>query len=490
MCTKRIAFHLLIFLLLTGCARPVESSTPLAAPPSNTAPPAPATPASTPVAAPLPTPLPRPRPVRTQYQLTARYDPDVQILEVVEGITYVNLTSEAIPNLILMVEANRSAGMFELNSLTRADGTPLEGYSLEGGVLTLPIPAPISPAGSLDLKLSYRLYLYEGDGILGANARQTNFGDWYPYLPPYLPGQGWVVRQPSSVGEHLAYDLADYQVEIQVNDPQNTLVIAASAPAESSAAGVFRYHLEAARSFAWSASREYQLLHSTVSGVELYAALLPEDLPAGNNALTIMGQALEFYSQRFGAYPHPSLTLVDAALFDGMEYEGLFFLDQVYFTTFASGPNSFLLPITAHETAHQWWYGMVGNDQALEPWLDEALCTYSELLFYQEKYPSDVSWWWDFRINRFQPEGWVDSTIYDHAEFRPYVNAVYLRGALFLDALRRQIGDESFLAFLKDYAGQYRQGWADRAGFFKVLGAHTQANLSDLVSSYFMRSMP
>ena len=31
-----------------------------------------------------------------------------------------------------------------------------------------------------------------------------------------------------------------------------------------------------------------------------------------------------------------------------------------------------------HETAHQWFYSLIGNDQARDPWLDEGLATWAE----------------------------------------------------------------------------------------------------------------
>jgi len=46
---------------------------------------------------------------------------------------------------------------------------------------------------------------------------------------------------------------------------------------------------------------------------------------------------------------------------------------------FRSGGGPFLDVITQHETAHQWFYSLVGNDQAHDPWLDEALATWSQL---------------------------------------------------------------------------------------------------------------
>jgi len=46
--------------------------------------------------------------------------------------------------------------------------------------------------------------------------------------------------------------------------------------------------------------------------------------------------------------------------------------------------KNYLTTLSVHETAHQWWDGLVGTDQALEPWLDEALATYAERIFYQK----------------------------------------------------------------------------------------------------------
>ncbi|MFH0802344.1 MAG: hypothetical protein V2A78_08185, partial [bacterium] len=91
----------------------------------------------------------------------------------------------------------------------------------------------------------------------------------------------------------------------------------------------------------------------------------------------------------------------------------------------------------------------------------------------------------NFRVYDFQPTGWVDSSIYDLGSFRPYTNAVYLRGALFLEALRVRIGDEAFFAFLKDYAAQKAGRRATAADFWAILALHSSADISDLRQAYF-----
>ncbi len=159
----------------------------------------------------------------------------------------------------------------------------------------------------------------------------------------------------------------------------------------------------------------------------------------------------------FGALPQQRLVVVEADFPDGMEFSGLIFVGAGWFDQWTGTPQSYLTIITAHEVAHQWWYARVGSDQALTPWLDEALATYSEYLFYEAHYPELSDWWWQFRVATFVPDGFTDaapvgSSVYTFPNLRSYINAVYLRGARMLHQLRRDLGTEAFLAWLAAYA--------------------------------------
>ena len=138
--------------------------------------------------------------------------------------------------------------------------------------------------------------------------------------------------------------------------------------------------------------------------------------------------------------------------------------------------------------AHQWWYSLVGNDSATEPWLDEALATYSERIFYENNYPANISWWWQFRVNYFDPVGYVDTNIYNGGSFRLYTNAVYFQGAYFLDELRERMGYGNFSQFLKEYATRYSYGHATASDFFTLQREIVNVNISDLLSKYFLNS--
>jgi aminopeptidase N len=232
---------------------------------------------------------------------------------------------------------------------------------------------------------------------------------------------------------------------------------------------------------------------ASAGDITIYSYSFPYDKSAAEEVLQNTADALQLFSQLIMPYPHSTLSVVEADFLDGMEYDGLYFLSHGFYNLYDGTPKGYLTFIAAHETAHQWWYGLVGNDQALEPWLDEAMCTYMEHIFYENIYAdyppgsgqSLVDWWWYYRINFYEPTGWVDGTIYDFNQFRPYRDAVYLNGAKFLDDLRILIGDEAFYAFLRDYAEQEKLNVATATDFFAILRAHTNQDLDELLAQYF-----
>ncbi len=425
-----------------------------------------------------------PAPARTQSRLVARLDQQRHHVSVSQTVTIVNDSGVVLADLLFVVEPNRQPGVFRLNSLTWAGGQPVDTFTLEGARLSVSLPQPLEKGEFIGLNLSFELDLPARAGPFGTTGRQTNLGDWYPTLPPYRESDGWLARKPALVGEHLAYDVADYQVEIQLLGPAADSTIAASGLI-GGGEGSYLYRLEAARGFACSVSSEYVPLSETVGSTTVTSYVFPEHIAAGEAVLRTTAEALALYQELFAPYAHSDLAVVEGHFADGMEYDGLYFLGSEYYAAYGGSPQGYLTAIAAHETAHQWWYGLVGNDQALEPWLDETLAIYSELLYYERLYPDLVDWWWEFRVQRFNPRGWVNSTIYEHGGFRSYVDAVYLRGALFLRDLRELVGDGAFLAFVQDYAARNSGRQATSEDFFAILAEHTTADLRPLIRAYF-----
>jgi hypothetical protein len=409
-------------------------------------------------------------------------------ISVDETVIYPNLSPDSLTSLVLAVAPNRWESSFQLDWLT-IDSQLSTNHSLAGQRLEFCLPQSLAPGGAVTLAMHFEVYLpwLASDSIYGYNNAQSNFVDWYPFVAPYVPGQGWLLHDPASVGEHLVYDVADFDVTIQLSDPSLAVTVAASALATPSGAG-WHYTLPQARTFAFSASDKYLSSTASFGSVVVTSYYFSGYDLAGGAILQAVVDALTVYSDRYAAYPFASLSIVQAYFPDGMEYGSLFFLNRSFYLGYDGTTQNNLTMIGVHEAVHAWWFGLVGNDQALEPWLDEALSIYSERIFYETYYPDLVRWWWNFRVYGFQPVGWVDSNIYELGSFRPYTNAVYLRGAEFMEDLRVRVGDEAFFAFLKDYAAQMAYKRASADDFFRILRLHTSADFSDIVSSYFQYS--
>jgi hypothetical protein len=453
---------------------------------------------------------------RTQYQLEAVLNYVQHHLAVTETITYTNTSDDSLNELVLMVESNRYLDTFQLNKIESVKTGPIQDYVLKANQLKIPLPQPLESNQTIQLEMEYELFLPSptpNPNIrpipFGYTARQTNLVDWYPFIAPYRAGQGWLAHDPGFFGEHLAYESSDFQVDLRIEDamPYDPLLTPTTTPSSSkfrpliiAASSIpsiedkwYRYRLENARNFAWSASREYVVKQQMVGNVQVLGYAFLTHAQAGDAALDATAKALGLYSDIFGPYPHTTLSVVEADFLDGMEYDGLYFLSNGFYNLYTGKPADYLTAIAAHETAHQWWYGIVGNDQALHPWLDEALCTYSERLFYEKFYPQDLDWWWEYRINYYKPKGWINSSIYSFNyttdAYRAYRDAVYLNGALFLENLRKLIGDEAFFAFLKDYTHQLSGKIASDEDFITILQSHVPSgvDLQPLLNQYFMK---
>lgn len=478
---------LLLLAVLVSCGKPAP--VPTASPEPPAAPPPTAT-ALLPTDIPTPTPLPVPE--RARYTLAVALDYAAKTVSVNESILYPNHTGEMLTSLTLAVVPNLWTGGFALTGLA-VDGAPVAAYTLQGQRLEIPLPAPLPPEATVTLTLQFALALpfaeqqdpsLERPRIYGYTARQVNLVNWYPFIVPYQGGTGWVLHDPWYYGEHLVYEAADYEVHLKT-DPG--VVVAAGGLAE--AGGEFtRYSLTAGRAFVLSASPEFQTASVQVGDVIVTSYYFPFYEKPGQAVLDVSAKAVQLYGQRFGPYPHRTLAAVMGDFNDGMEYSAFYFLPRDFYNLYDGTPKNYLTFVAAHETAHQWWFERVANDQALHPWLDESLCNYSERLYYEVYHPELVSWWWPYRMYYYDPSAKMDIRVYDGTGFQPYTNATYFRGAHFLEDLRARIGDEAFFAFLQDYQAQLNGKIAKPQDFFALLRQHTSVDISDLLAAYFANS--
>ena len=503
----RITSYFLLLTFLISCSPQSPTAAVFTATPPPPATEIPPTDSSLPTEPPTAVPTLPPALGRPQYTLDLQLSYTAKAATVNETIVYPNWTGETLTNLVLAVEPNLWSGGFSLKSIA-VDNQPITHYTLEAFSqrLEVQLPQPLQPSGTITITITYGLILpqmqaYENASndirpqIYGYSEKQVNFVDWYPFVVPYNPGQGWVLHNPWYYGEHLVYEVADFDVKVTFTDGANPKVAASGAEVEPSAqatpegtpSGVVsrRYMLQAGRTFALSMSDHFKVAQQTVGDVTVYSYYFGFYDAPGEAMLQTTVEAMQTFSERFGPYRHKTLSAVQGDFNDGMEFSGLYFISRDYFNLYDGTPQNYLVAIAAHETAHQWWFDAVANDQALEPWLDEALSTYSEVIYYETIYPDLVDWWWGYRYFEFQQAGYVDTQIYDGGGQRPYWDKVYLTGARFFQALRERVGDEIFFAFLKNYYNQSVGKRVTSADFFRVFRENTAADITELLITYF-----
>ena len=400
-------------------------------------------------------------------QVAARVDIDYaqKAASVDQLLSFTNREDASLQSIVLDIQANQWDGSFVLNELL-VDESPAY-HELDSNRLEIPLAIALPPGCAIEIEIRFRLLpdvIRDGmrafRGFFGYSPRQLNLAHFLPNVAARI-NKEWRIHSPANFGEQIVYDVADWQVEVHVQDATEDLKLAAPGEIKELEPGLWQVELRGSRDFALSLSEKFQLLEGgTASGVGVAVYTL-RDSQAGVNingknsashVLTITIQALELFERLFGKYPHDRLVVVQGDFPDGMEFTGLVYVGSAWFAQFDGTVYNYLTLVSVHEIAHQWWYALVGSDAALHPWLDEALATYSEYLFIESHYPADKNWWWTFRVAGYFPQGDVDSKVYEFNTFREYINAIYLRGAQMLHNLRQDMGDEQFFQLLRTYA--------------------------------------
>jgi aminopeptidase N len=222
-----------------------------------------------------------------------------------------------------------------------------------------------------------------------------------------------------------------------------------------------------------------------VGDVTVHSYHFPNNAEAGQVALDTAAQAVELFTELYGPHPFSDYRLVETEFAGGMEFSGVTFLGSAFYDQYDGTTRAPLIPLAAHEVAHQWFYGLVGNDQLTEPWLDEAPAEYSGFLYYERYLPEDVDWWWFYAVDQWAPTGKIDNLVYVFRDNREYMDAVYRRGAQFMRDLREAMGDPAFFGFLEEYQRRYAGRLASSRDFFALVQEFTTADLVPLQEEYF-----
>jgi len=243
------------------------------------------------------------------------------------------------------------------------------------------------------------------------------------------------------------------------------------------------------REFMLAASPAFVLQQQTWQDVQINHWGLSESDEAQAEVLQVAADSMDIFNQTFGPYPYSELDIIAAPLNNasGVEYPGLILLGEGLYTSKSTPP---MLPyVTAHEVAHQWWYAVVGNDVLVHPWQDEALATYSAQLYVMKHdpafYQGALSLYRE-RVADLEAEQGaqpIDQSVAELVDLqKAYSTIAYLKGDLFFEALREEIGVSAMDAGLQAYYQEFSYQISQPVGLLDSFETACQCNLDALYS--------
>lgn len=439
---------------------------------------------------------------QVHYAISVRLFPELVRLEGRETLTYFNRSPDTLKTLYFHLYWNkfrahsyarpfsgRERGHIEVLSVQDSSGRDLN-FSIDNTILRLPLPRPLPPGDSLYLQVQFTGMIPPSGERFGYSGEHFDIGNWYP-VPAVYDARGWHIDQ--HLDGEFYQEWGDYEVEITVPRP---FVVAATGrlmnpevlPDSVQYPGrtiqyylqqqpdtttvTYRFVAERVHDFAFCADPEFVLKQIQVGQTTLQFFLQPYRLKTWNSILQRVVEGFSFLQEKIGAYPYRQLSIVDALITaGGIEYPNL-----VMINGYIISPRELAITII-HEMAHQWFYGLLANNQTRHGWMDEGFTTFFEI------WATEHLWGREGNLNPTRQSGWqrwlgytqtarreaylnyleyalsgreepID-THFDYFQHNPYI-PTYDKMAVGLFTLKRLIGDSLFLRGIRTYYRRWR----------------------------------
>ena len=379
--------------------------------------------------------------LRATYDVRASISWSANTLSVTSTAHVTNTTTRSVTKLtfnLLPLRLSKVAGLTATSA-----GAPLTANISDQSVIVR-LPDSLAPDESIDVTIDYRATFNSNTGgkkslLMKKNGIATAYR-WIPWLSRDLQfnspnfGETWVTATSPRVTVTLTADLA--------------LKYATSGERTSATGNTQKFVATDVRDFNFSASPDYAVTKVAWNGIRVNVFTRASD---PNRLLTWTLRAMERFTEKVGPYPYDHLAVAEIPAGVGMESPAMIWVDS-------SISNSLVPHVVVHETAHQWFYGAVGNNQATQPFLDEALAEFltRDLLD-------------SFRDSSCATAR-LDRTVYDYSG-RCYGEVIYVQGGLYLRDYKAEVGADAFWAGMHDFYADEKFEIGSIRGLFDRLDA-------------------
>ena len=349
-------------------------------------------------------------------------------LDVTSTATVTNNSAAPVDALTFNAAPARIGDMV-IGSLTVGGGPATANVEDQNIVVTL--PAALQPTQQVEVTIDYSSWLGGKKGnkqylFAKVNGIATAYR-WIPWLSRAYPFKTPTYGEPfvTKTSPHV-------QVSITTDRPMG---IAATGQRTSVAGLTQTFEARDVRDFNFSASPDYVVTTQAWGGVTI--TYYTVQLPLGKVQKWTLA-SLNRFSERVGPYPYGEYAVAEVPTGPSMESPGMVWITQ---KAIARGTVKYLV---VHETAHQWFYGLLGNDQAMQPFADEAMAEFltRDLIGHRASHCAEAV---------------LDRSVYGYSR-ECYYEIVYVQGDNYLEAYRLRVGDAAFWVGVRNYYQSLRFG--------------------------------
>ena len=403
------------------------------------------------------------------YSLDLRYaDRGAGVLVGSERIDFVNRGPGSLERVWLRLWANGPDRCRPRRIEVEVEAPAVAGRErVRCSALEIRLAAPVAAGAAGSVSLRFRVRGRRSADRFGRIGGTALLGNVIPVLTVH-DADGLHLERYSGLGESFYSLSARWDATLRL--PARLRAATSGAMVAERVSGTERrlsVHSDQARDFALAVGR-LRVRTTSVAGVRIRVHFDPR-VGAVRTSLRAARRALRALSRRLGPYGSSELDVVlfredlGTGLLAGMEYPELVFS----------------LPIgevVTHEVAHQWWYGLVGNNQFAEPWLDESFAQYS----HERLHPS-TNFCRPGRPYELVGRRWrripLDSTMGLFGRRSPAAvgDVIYLAGSCALQTLERGIGRTRMTTLLRLLQSRNRHGVitkADVLGTIREVAPH------------------
>lgn len=421
----------------------------------------------------------------SSYKIDVVFDDENKEISCEQEVEYVNNSSNVLDEVCFFLYANafmegqnpvtntylnkaypngESFGEIEIYNVMVENQIATFEISEEQNILTVNLDCDIFPGEVVNIKLDYVVVLANINHRLGYGENSINFGNFFPIACVYEDGVGFVKNQFSSSGDPFYSEVSNFDVNITF---PNTFVLASTGVVVETfeQQGLSNAHCKAnnVRDFCFVLSQRFEKTVGKAGDVDVIYYFYDDENSEAHFKTAV--DAVLTFEKLFGKYPYQNLSVVKTNFcFGGMEYPNLVMISD------SISENEVINYVIVHEIAHQWWYGMVGNNEFEDSWVDEGLTEFSTALFFENNTSYGMNYdqimtnatdnYKNFVKIYSKILGDVDESMDRNlTEFNTepeYVNCIYTKGMLLFDHLRRSMTDQKFFKCLRDYFNRYK----------------------------------